>query len=111
MKTQEAANYERIANAIEYIHSNYKEQPNLDEVAEKVAMSPFHFQRMFTEWAGVSPKKFLQYITVSNAKKILKETGASLFPCLTKGWYILIRQMSRKGSLRPMFAPRFCCRK
>lgn len=72
-------NYSRIAEAIEYIHANFKDQPNLDQVAQKVAMSPFHFQRLFTEWAGVSPKKFLQYITVSNAKKILKETGATLF--------------------------------
>jgi AraC family transcriptional regulator of adaptative response/methylated-DNA-[protein]-cysteine methyltransferase len=79
MTTQEAVNYGRIAEAIEFINTNYKEQPNLDEVAEKVAMSPFHFQRLFTEWAGVSPKKFLQYITVSNAKKMLKENGASLF--------------------------------
>jgi AraC family transcriptional regulator of adaptative response/methylated-DNA-[protein]-cysteine methyltransferase len=51
----------------------------LDEVAEKVAMSPFHFQRLFTEWAGVSPKKFLQYITVSNAKKMLRESSTTLF--------------------------------
>lgn len=79
MTTQETTNYERIAAAIEYINANFREQPNLDEVAEKVAMSPFHFQRMFTEWAGVSPKKFLQYITVSNAKKMLKDSGASLF--------------------------------
>jgi AraC family transcriptional regulator of adaptative response/methylated-DNA-[protein]-cysteine methyltransferase len=79
MRTQEAMNYNRIAEAIEYIHANFKDQPNLDEVAEKVAMSPFHFQRLFTEWAGVSPKKFLQYITVANAKKMLKESGATLF--------------------------------
>jgi AraC family transcriptional regulator, regulatory protein of adaptative response / methylated-DNA-[protein]-cysteine methyltransferase len=79
MRTQEAMNYSRIAEAIEYIHANFKDQPNLDEVAEKVAMSPFHFQRLFTEWAGVSPKKFLQYITVANAKKMLKESGATLF--------------------------------
>lgn len=79
MRTQEAMNYNRIAEAIEYIHANFKDQPNLDQVAEKVAMSPFHFQRLFTEWAGVSPKKFLQYITVANAKKMLKESGATLF--------------------------------
>jgi AraC family transcriptional regulator, regulatory protein of adaptative response / methylated-DNA-[protein]-cysteine methyltransferase len=79
MRTQDAMNYSRIAEAIEYIHANFKDQPNLDQVAEKVAMSPFHFQRLFTEWAGVSPKKFLQYITVSNAKKMLKQTGATLF--------------------------------
>jgi AraC family transcriptional regulator of adaptative response/methylated-DNA-[protein]-cysteine methyltransferase len=79
MKTQEQTNFERIAEAIQYIHSNFKEQPDLEEVAEKVALSPYHFQRMFTEWAGVSPKKFLQYITVGNAKKMLKEEGATLF--------------------------------
>ena len=79
MKTQAETNFSRIAEAIEYIHSNYKDQPNLEEVAEKVALSPFHFQRLFSDWAGVSPKKFLQYITVANAKKMLKEGGATLF--------------------------------
>src|SRR5262245_49381322 len=79
MKTQEQTNFERIAEAIQYIHSNFKEQPDLEDVADKVALSPYHFQRMFTEWAGVSPKKFLQYITVANAKKMLKEEGATLF--------------------------------
>ena len=77
--TQEQVNFKRIAEAIEFIHLNYKSQPQLDKVAQKVALSPYHFQRMFTDWAGVSPKKFLQYITVANAKKILKENSASLF--------------------------------
>lgn len=54
-------------------------QPSLDEVAEKVHLSPFHFQRMFTDWAGVSPKKFLQYLTLEYAKKILRDQQASLF--------------------------------
>ena len=80
MKTQENINYNRIADAIDYIKTNFKEQPNLDEVAEKVHLSPFHFQRLFTEWAGTSPKKFLQYISVEHAKKILKENNqATLF--------------------------------
>jgi len=80
MNTQENINYNRIADAIDYIKVNFKEQPNLDEVAEKVHLSPFHFQRLFTEWAGTSPKKFLQYITVEHAKKILKENHhATLF--------------------------------
>ncbi|MBF4514774.1 methylated-DNA--[protein]-cysteine S-methyltransferase [Flavobacterium sp. ANB] len=77
MNTQENINYNRIADAIDYIKVNFKEQPNLDEVAEKVHLSPFHFQRLFTEWAGTSPKKFLQYISVENAKKILKENNRS----------------------------------
>jgi len=75
MNTQENINYNRIADAIDYIKTNFKEQPNLDEVAEKVHLSPFHFQRLFTEWAGTSPKKFLQYISVEHAKKILKENN------------------------------------
>ena len=80
MNTQENINYNRIADAIDYIKINFKEQPNLDEVAEKVHLSPFHFQRLFTEWAGTSPKKFLQYISIEHAKKILKENNhATLF--------------------------------
>ena len=79
MKAQDIINYDRIAEAISYIQTNFKSQPNLDEVAEKVHLSPYHFQRLFTEWAGTSPKKFLQYISIEHAKKILKEDQSSLF--------------------------------
>ncbi|HTI58217.1 methylated-DNA--[protein]-cysteine S-methyltransferase [Mucilaginibacter sp.] len=79
METQETINYQRIADAINYIRTNFKDQPNLDDIAEKVNMSPFHFQRMFTDWAGISPKKFLQYLSVEYAKGILKEKQATLF--------------------------------
>jgi len=79
MKEQEKTNYTRIADAIGYINENFKSQPGLGEVAKKIHVSPFHFQRMFTEWAGVSPKKFLQFITVEYAKKLLKENQATLF--------------------------------
>ncbi len=75
---QQPTNYKRIATAIDYIKDNFKGQPDLDEVAEKVHVSPFHFQRMFREWAGVSPKKFLQYLSVEHAKAVLKEKGATL---------------------------------
>lgn len=79
MSSQDTINYQRIATAIEYIKTHFKEQPNLDEVAEKVHLSPFHFQRLFTDWAGVSPKKFLQYLTVDYARQILKEKQTTLF--------------------------------
>lgn len=79
MKTQQTINYNRIAEAIDYIKQNFKDQPNLDEVAEKVHLSPFYFQKLFIEWAGVSPKKYLQYISVEYAKNILKDNGATLF--------------------------------
>jgi AraC family transcriptional regulator of adaptative response/methylated-DNA-[protein]-cysteine methyltransferase len=65
--------FERIEKAILYIQENFKRQPDLDEVARQVHVSPFHFQRMFKEWAGVSPKKFLQYISLGHAKKLLQE--------------------------------------
>ena len=79
MESQDQINYNRIAEAIDYIKTNFKSQPSLDEVAEKVHVSPAHFQRMFTEWAGTSPKKFLQFISVEHAKKILKKEHATLF--------------------------------
>ncbi|MDF9798103.1 AraC family transcriptional regulator of adaptative response/methylated-DNA-[protein]-cysteine methyltransferase [Catalinimonas alkaloidigena] len=79
MNTQAATNFDRITEAIAYIQQNFKEQPSLEEVAEHVHLSPYHFQRIFTEWAGVSPKKFLQFITLKHAKKLLKEQQSSLF--------------------------------
>ena len=79
MTIQNQINYNRIAEAINYIKMNFKEQPDLDVVAEKVHLSPFHFQRLFTEWAGTSPKKFLQYTSIEYAKKLLKENQATLF--------------------------------
>ena len=65
--------YARISKAIAYIEANYKNQPSLDEVAKEVYLSPFHFQRLFKEWAGVSPKKFLQYISLQHAKTLLQQ--------------------------------------
>ncbi|HLO82176.1 MAG TPA: methylated-DNA--[protein]-cysteine S-methyltransferase [Chitinophagaceae bacterium] len=77
--TQEILNYTRIAEAIDYIREHFREQPSLDELAEKVHLSPYHFQRMFTDWAGVSPKKFLQYISIEHAKSVLKNEQATVF--------------------------------
>ena len=79
MPEQHQIDFERIAAAIEYMYINFRAQPTLDEVAAQVNMSPFHFQRMFQEWAGVSPKKFSQYLNVSNARNILKNSQLNLF--------------------------------
>lgn len=79
MKQQQELNYERIAAAIRFIKENRQEQPRLETIAGHVHMSPAHFQRMFQEWAGISPKNFLQYLNVEYAKRILKQTHASLF--------------------------------
>lgn len=79
MSTQEQLNYYRIAEAIGYLQENFKTQPDLDLIAKKVNLSPFHFQRLFTDWAGISPKKFLQYLSINYAKDILKNQQATLF--------------------------------
>ncbi|QXU42435.1 methylated-DNA--[protein]-cysteine S-methyltransferase [Pedobacter sp. D749] len=78
MKAQEEINFNRIAEAISYIKENFKIQPGLEEIAKKVNLSPFHFQRLFSEWAGTTPKRFLQYISIGYAKEMLKE-NQSLF--------------------------------
>ena len=77
METTEI-NYDRIAKAITYIREHFREQPDLENIANEVHLSPFHFQRIFKEWAGTTPKKFLQYLTVEHAKKLLKENQATL---------------------------------
>ena len=75
MEKQEEINYNRIAEAIDYYRLNFRDQPSLDTVAEHVHVSPFHFQRMFKDWAGVTPKQFLQYLTLEHAKQVLKKGG------------------------------------
>ena len=79
MPSQQQFDFERIAKAIEYMYANFKLQPDLDEVAAHVNISPFHFQRMFQDWAGVSPKKFIQYLNLNRAKMTLKKSELSLF--------------------------------
>ena len=64
--------YSRIEKAIVYINNNFREQPSLEEISTAVNMTPFHFQRLFSEWAGVSPKKFLQYVSLRYAKNLLQ---------------------------------------
>jgi len=71
--------YYRIAEALKYISQNKAHQPSLDQVAEQVHLSPFHFQRLFSEWAGVSPKKFLQYLSIEHAKSVLREKSGSVY--------------------------------
>ena len=78
MKETEKTNFSRIEEAIGYINANFKTQPSLEEIAKNIHLSPYHFQRLFTEWAGVSPKKFLQYISVEHAKNMLKKNQSTL---------------------------------
>lgn len=84
MNEQKHIDFSRIAKAIEYIQQNYSEQPTLEKIANQVHLSPFHFQKMFTEWAGVSPKKFLQFVSVQHAKQILSTSQSTLFETALK---------------------------
>jgi len=70
--------YERIERAIHFIQSNISAQPKLEEVAAYMELSPFHFQRLFRRWAGVSPKRFLEYLTVRYAKDMLNNSCSIL---------------------------------
>ncbi|PIR25089.1 MAG: cysteine methyltransferase [Deltaproteobacteria bacterium CG_4_10_14_0_2_um_filter_43_8] len=77
--------YQRIEKAIAYIQQNFLAQPELDDIAKQVHLSPFHFQRLFKEWAGVTPKKFLQYLSIEYAKKLLKKNLSLLDASLETG--------------------------
>ncbi len=91
-----SSNYTRIAQAIAYIQANFQTQPSLDEVAAAVHLSPFHFQRLFSDWAGTSPKKFLQSISVEHAKKLLSEQTSVQDAALETG-------LSGSGRLHDLF--------
>src|SRR5688572_19873937 len=66
-----------IERALHWLSANWRQQPELAEVAERAGMSEYHFQRVFTRWVGVSPKKFLGYLTLDSAKSCL-ERGESV---------------------------------
>lgn len=68
------SDYERIEKAIVFVTQRAQAQPTLPEVAEHVGLSPFHFQRMFSRWAGVTPKRYLQILTVERAKVLLRRS-------------------------------------
>jgi AraC family transcriptional regulator of adaptative response/methylated-DNA-[protein]-cysteine methyltransferase len=72
------SDYERIAKAIAYIGQNVTAQPSLDDLAAHVHLSPFHFQRVFSRWAGTTPKRFLQVLTLEHGKRLLEESGSLL---------------------------------
>jgi AraC family transcriptional regulator of adaptative response/methylated-DNA-[protein]-cysteine methyltransferase len=87
---------ERVAKAIRYLDERYREQPSLDDVASAVGLSPFHFQRLFKRWAGVTPKRFLQFLTIDHAKSALAEGQSTLEASWAAG-------LSGSGRLHDLF--------
>ncbi|MEO0491396.1 MAG: AraC family transcriptional regulator, partial [Cyanobacteria bacterium J06659_2] len=72
------SDYERITEAISYIADRTADQPSLEEIANHVHLSPYHFQRLFCRWAGTTPKRFLQVMTLERGKKLLHDSGSLL---------------------------------
>lgn len=72
------SDYDRIAKAISFISDNVNSQPTLNEIAAHLHISPYHFQRLFCRWTGVTPKRFLQTLTVERAKQLLTESRSLL---------------------------------
>ncbi len=93
---QQPRDYHRIAEAILFLEDKRFEQPSLAEVAKHVGMSPSHFQRLFTRWAGVSPKRFLQYLTLGHARELLADRFTVLDAAYETG-------LSSPGRLHDLF--------
>jgi AraC family transcriptional regulator of adaptative response/methylated-DNA-[protein]-cysteine methyltransferase len=88
--------YDRIARALRYLETHAKDRPSLERVAREVGLSPAHFQRLFTRFAGVSPKKFLQYLSLSEARKRLAAGESALQAAFHAG-------LSGSGRLHDLF--------
>jgi AraC family transcriptional regulator of adaptative response/methylated-DNA-[protein]-cysteine methyltransferase len=90
------SDYDRIAQAIRFIEANHTRQPSLEEVAKSVYLSEFHFQRLFRRWVGISPKRFLQFLTIEHAKRRLDECRSVLDATYDAG-------LSSPGRLHDLF--------
>lgn len=99
MKTvtaHDSGDYQRIAQAIAFMRQSHLHQPDLATVAQHIGLSEYHFQRMFTQWVGISPKRFLQYLTVEYAKSQITRTKSLLDLTLDVG-------LSSPGRLHDLF--------
>ena len=92
----ESDDYMLVAQAIRYLGQNFQEQPALDELAATLHISPFHLQRVFSRWAGISPKRFLQFLTVDYAKSRLQAAQSVLDATYDAG-------LSSPGRLHDLF--------
>jgi AraC family transcriptional regulator of adaptative response/methylated-DNA-[protein]-cysteine methyltransferase len=94
--TQLSTDYSRIEQAILFLEENFRRQPTLKEISASVGLSEYHFQRLFTRWAGISPKQFLQFLTMKYAKQLLAESKSVLDVTYESG-------LSSPGRLHDLF--------
>jgi AraC family transcriptional regulator of adaptative response/methylated-DNA-[protein]-cysteine methyltransferase len=71
---EQSQHYQIIEQAIQYIEANVNSQPELNEIATAIGLSEYHFQRLFTNWTGISPKRFMQFLTKEHAKELLNKS-------------------------------------
>ncbi len=94
--TQLSNDYARIEQVIYYIEKNANHQPGLSEIAAYVSLSEYHLQRLFTRWVGISPKRFLQFVTKEHARQLLAESASLLSAAYQVG-------LSSPGRLHDLF--------
>jgi AraC family transcriptional regulator of adaptative response/methylated-DNA-[protein]-cysteine methyltransferase len=93
---QQSEDYSRVEKAIRFLQENFQRQPELKEVAASVGLSEYHFQRLFSRWVGISPKRFLQYLTKEYARGLLRESQSLLDATYDSG-------LSGPGRLHDLF--------
>ena len=93
---QRARDYETVEAAILFLEKNRHRQPKLEEIAAAAGLSEFHFQRLFSRWVGISPKRFLQFLTKEHAKKLIEGSESLLGAALDAG-------LSGPGRLHDLF--------
>jgi AraC family transcriptional regulator, regulatory protein of adaptative response / methylated-DNA-[protein]-cysteine methyltransferase len=88
--------YARVEQALAFLHENYQRQPTLEEIAASISLSEYHFQRLFSRWVGISPKRFLQFLTKEHAKELLVRSSDLLSVAYESG-------LSGPGRLHDLF--------
>ncbi|BBO69444.1 methylated-DNA--protein-cysteine methyltransferase [Desulfosarcina alkanivorans] len=94
--SQQSEDFQRIEKAIQFIEQNFKSQPSLDQMAQSVHLSKYHFDRLFKRWAGISPIQFMQFMTLDYTKKRLVESKSLLETAMDAG-------LSGTGRLHDLF--------
>lgn len=94
--TKQSRDFRRVEKAMRYLRANFREQPKLEDIAGAACLSPAHFQRLFSRWAGVSPSQFLRFLTMEEAKRRLEDSESVLGAALDAG-------LSGPGRLHDLF--------
>ncbi len=94
--SQACRDYERIEKAIAFIEARFDRQPDLKQIADHIGLSEFHFQRLFNSWVGISPKRFLQFLTKEHVKGVLAQSSNLLEAAFDVG-------LSGPGRLHDLF--------